>query len=257
MALLRASATAALIVAASAEASIAKVTIFATASTAGPVGEIIRLFNAKGSGSAVASFASSSTLAQQIVHGAPADIYLSASPQWMDYLAAQKAIEPSSRLDLLANRLVLIAPADSAMTARIAPSFPLLPALAGGMLAMGDPDHVPAGIYGKAALISLGAWDSVSGRVAGTQDVRAALALVEHGEAAAGIVYATDALLADRVRVIADFPPSSHPPIIYPVAIIAGRDSPEVRDFFALLKSGDAAAIFTKHGFIVLHRLLP
>lgn len=253
MAPLRTAVTAAAIVAALTGTSLAEVTIFATASTAGPVGEIIRLFNAKDSGAAIASFASSSTLAQQIINGAPADIYLSASPQWMNHLAAEKAIESSSRFDLLGNRLVLIAPTDSALTVRIAPSFPLLPALAGGMLAMGDPDHVPAGIYGKAALVGLGVWDSVAGRVAGAQDVRAALALVERGEAAAGIVYATDALLTDRVRIVADFPPASHPPITYPVAVVAGRDRPEVRAFLALLKSPDAAAVFAKYGFIVLH----
>ena len=241
-----------LLLAVPAPAGAAGVLVFAAASTSAPVGEIVELFKTKGQGSAAASFASSSVLAKQIFHGAPADIYISANPQWMDYLSDEKSIEPSTRFDLLANRLVLVAPADSALSVQIGDSFPLSDKLGGGKLAMGDPDHVPAGIYGKAALENLGVWRSVSGQVVMSQDVRAALALVERGEAAAGVVYATDAAMTKNVRVVSGFPAASHPPIIYPAAIVAGRDRPQVRGFFQLLKSPAAADIFSKYGFTLI-----
>ncbi len=245
-------AAAAALLAAVHPASGATVTVFAAASTAGAVAEVAALFEDLGWGRAVASFAASSTLARQIANGAPADIYISASPEWMDYLAGEAAIEAASRRDLLANRLVLIAPADSDLALDIGPAFPLPEKLGDGWLAMGDPDHVPAGIYAKAALTRLGVWPGVARRVARTQDVRAALALVERGEAAAGLVYATDAAISDRVRVVAAFPASSHPPITYPTAIVAGRGRPEVRRFFDFLASPEAAAVFARHGFTVL-----
>ncbi|MCH7693375.1 MAG: molybdate ABC transporter substrate-binding protein [Proteobacteria bacterium] len=229
-----------------------RVMVFAAASTTAALSEIAARFAARGKGRAVMSFASSSTLAKQIANGAPADIYLSANPGWMDYLARENAIEPATRLDLLGNRLVLVAPAGSALRVRIAPAFPLAEKLGEGRLAIGDPDHVPAGIYGRAALRRLGAWPALAGRVARTQDVRGALVLVERGEAAAAVVYATDAALTDRVRVVATFPADSHPPIRYPIAIVAGRDRPEVRRFYEFLTSPEAARVFTRHGFTVI-----
>ncbi len=235
-----------------APADTARVMVFAAASTTAALTEIAALFTAKGKGRAVTSFASSSMLAKQIANGAPADIYLSANPGWMDYLARENAIETATRLDLLANRLVLVAPAGSALSVRIAPAFPLAEKLGEGRLAIGDPDHVPAGIYGRAALKRLGVWPALAGRVARTQDVRGALALVERGEAAAAVVYATDVAITKRVRVVATFPADSHPPITYPVAIVAGRDRPDVRRFYDFLASPEAARVFTKHGFTVI-----
>lgn len=235
-----------------APAGTTRVTVFAAASTAAALSEIAARFAARGKGRAVTSFASSSTLAKQIANGAPADIYVSANPGWMDYLARKNAIEPATRLDLLANRLVLVAPAGSALTLRIAPAFPLAEKLGQGRLAIGDPDHVPAGIYGRAALRRLGVWPALAGRVARTQDVRGALALVERGEAAAAVVYATDAALTTRVRVVATFPADSHPPIRYPMAIVAGRDRPGVRRFYDFLTASEAARVFTENGFTVI-----
>jgi len=227
----------------------AKVLVFAAASTTGAIGEISEIYASRGLGEVRAAFAGSSALARQIVVGAPADIYISASPEWMDYLAGEHAIEPGSRLDLVANGLVLIAPADSRLSLRIEPGFPLAEGLDGGRLAIGDPDHLPAGIYAKAALIDLGAWPALVGHLALMADVRAVLALVERGEAAAGIVYATDAAISSQVRIIGPFPSDSHPPISYPAAIVAGRDRPEVRRFFTFLTSAEATAVFLQHGF--------
>ncbi len=226
-----------------------KILVFAAASTTGAVGEITEIYASRGLGQVRAAFAGSSMLARQIAAGAPADVYISASPEWMDYLAGERAIETGSRVDLVANGLVLIAPADSRLRLRIEPGFALAEGLDGGHLAMGDPDHVPAGIYAKAALIDLGAWPALLGHLALTADVRAALALVERGEAAAGIVYTSDAGASSRVRVVDAFPANSHPPIAYPAAIVAGGDRPEVRRFFAFLKSAEAAAVFARHGF--------
>ena len=141
-----------------------RVLLFAAASTTAPVERIVSLFRSQGLGAAAASFASSSTLAKQIANGAPADIYISANPGWMDFLAAKRAIVPASRFDLLGNRLVLIVPAGSVLSLRVARDFPFAEKLAGGRLAMGDPDHVPAGIYGKAAFERLGLWRALAGR---------------------------------------------------------------------------------------------
>lgn len=231
----------------------ADVIVFATVSTEGPVQEIISLYNAEGSGKAKASFASSSILAKQIVKGAPASIFISANPQWMDYLASAKAILPASRFDLVSNRLALIAKAGDALAIDIVPLFPLAALLGGGKLAMGDPDHVPAGIYAKAALENLGVFETVSSQVIRAFDARAALALVQRGEAAAGIVYASDAKHNKGVQLAGVFPASSHPPIIYQAAVVAGGDHPLTQNFLRLLKSSAAAFVFAKHGFVVIN----
>lgn len=225
------------------------VRLFAAASTTTAFDELISRYQASGGGPVVPSYASSSTLAKQIVNGAPADIFVSANESWMDHLAKNGAIEPSSRRELLANRLVLVAPADTAWSVTIGPGFPLAAALGNGRLAMGDPDHVPAGIYGRQALGALGVWTAVADRLARAADVRAALVLVERGEAPAGIVYATDAAVTPKVRVVGVFPETSHPPIRYPAAIVAGRATPEVERFFAFLASEAAAAVYGKFGF--------
>ncbi len=229
-----------------------RVEVFAAASTTNALGAVGRLFMEKKMGKFVPSFASSSTLAKQIENGAPADIFLSADQQWMDYLAKKNMIDPASRHDLLGNRLVLIAPADSRLqTVHIAPHFDLAGLLSKGMLAMGDPAHVPAGIYGKAALETLGIWSSVRRNVARAKDVRAALALVERGESPLGVVYATDAAISNKVKVVGVFPEDSHPPIVYPVAAVAGAHSPIIGRFLGFLRSPEAAAVFARYGFTV------
>jgi molybdate transport system substrate-binding protein len=235
-----------------AQAADEKVTVFAAASTTNALTDIGKVFMEKKMGEFMPSFASSSTLAKQIENGAPANIFLSADLKWMDYLAEKKMIDPASRVDLLGNRLVFIVPADSKLgQITVTSALKLSELLADGKLAMGDPDHVPVGIYGKKALESLGLWAGIQDRVARTNDVRAALTLVERGEAPLGIVYSTDAAISDMVKVIGVFPEDSHPPIVYPVAAVAGQDTPATRRFLSFLKGPEAKAIFEKYGFSV------
>jgi molybdate transport system substrate-binding protein len=225
------------------------VTIFAAASTTDAVNEIAEAYAARTGGSLRPVVAASSTLARQIAQGAPADLFLSASVAWMDHLDAQQLLAEDSRLPLLSNRLVLIAPADSPLRLRLAPGLPLRELIGDGRLAIGDPAHVPAGIYARQALEALGLWDQVADRLAQAGNVRAALALVDRGEMAAGIVYETDAAISPRVRIVDAFPDAVTPEITLPLAIVAGRDSPAVRAAYAFLKSDEAAAIFGKYGF--------
>jgi molybdate transport system substrate-binding protein len=228
------------------------VTVFAAASTTNALLDIGRLFESRGLGKVICSFASSSTLAKQIEQGAPADIYVSANRQWMDYLQESGVIDASSRFDLLSNRIVLIVPVDSVIERiDIHGGLDLPGLLQDGLLAMGDPDHVPAGIYGKQALEKLGLWEGVQGRVARSKDVRAALALVERGEAPIGLVYATDAAITDRVRVVGVFDPDSHPPIVYPVALVTDRVGPVAERLMAFLRGPEARAAFERYGFTV------
>jgi len=231
------------------ELATAKLLVFAAASTSGAIGEIARTYSARGLGEVDVAFASSSTLARQIAAGAPADAYISATPQWMDYLSDRKTLAPDSRRDLVGNRLVLVTPNGRPLSVPLRTDFPLIETMDGKPLAMGDPDHVPAGMYARAALESLGLWESLAAHIAPMHHVRAALTLVERGEAALGIVYATDAAASSRVSVAAMLPAGSHPPILYPAAIIAQRDRPEVRRFFAFLTSSEAMTIFAKYGF--------
>jgi molybdate transport system substrate-binding protein len=213
--------------------------------------DIAGIFQNKKQGKVIHSFASSSTLAKQIVNRAPADVFLSANPKWMNYLAEKSMIEPKTRFDLLGNSIVLIAPGDAAVKIKIAPQFDLAGLLGDGKLAMGDPAHVPAGMYGKKALEKLGVWASVEPKVARAKDVRAALALVERGEAPLGVVYATDAAISKKVKVAGVFPEDSHPPIVYPVALVQGRASAAAKRFLEFLKSPDGAKVFRKYGFTV------
>ena len=198
----------------------------------------------------VSSFAASSALAKQIENGAPADIFISADEDWMDYVAQRKLIDPVTRVDLLGNRLVLIAPADSTVKADITKGFPLASLLGGGRLAVADPDYVPAGKYAKAALEYLEVWSQVEGKLARAENVRAALAFVSRGETPLGIVYATDAKADPKVRVIGEFPAGSHPRIVYPAAVIATSTNPNARGFLEYLTSKDAWVVFARHGFL-------
>jgi molybdate transport system substrate-binding protein len=228
------------------------VTVFAAASTTNAVTEIGDIFSKRNQERFLPSFASSSTLAKQIENSAPADVYISANVRWMNYLEEKQLIETGTRIDLLSNRIVLIVPGDSGVIqVQLAPGFDLLTIIGDGRLSMGDPDHVPAGIYGKHALESLGVWASIEKRVARSKDVRAALALVERGEAPVGLVYATDAAITNKVKVVGTFPQTCHPPIIYPVAVVAGKRSPATERFMALLRSSEARAVFEKYGFTV------
>lgn len=228
-----------------------QVTIFAAASTTDAINEVVARFAASDRGQIRPVFASSSTLAAQILRGAPADIFLSASVRWMDHVAARGAIDPETRVSPFGNRLVLIAPADSDLSLTVAPGFGLADALGNGRLAVGDPTHVPAGVYAKAALVSLGAWPQVENKLAMAANVRAALALVGSGAAVAGIVYASDARITPKVRVVGRFPASSHPPIRYALAALTDRVGPAVTDVLDYLKGPEAQAIFERHGFLV------
>jgi len=234
-------------------AAAADVTVFAAASLKEALDEAVRRFDADAGHRTRVSYGASSALARQIERGAPADLFLSADVEWMDYLAARKLIDARSRIELLSNRLVLISPAGSDIEVAIRPDFPLGELLGTHRLAMADPDHVPAGRYAQSALETLGAWTGVSGRIARTENVRAALALVARRETPLGIVYRTDALAERKVRIVAEFPVSSHPRIVYPAALSASSRSPAAVQLLAFLHSKIARAIWEKHGFTVLH----
>jgi molybdate transport system substrate-binding protein len=194
------------------------------------------------------SYAASSALARQIEGGAPADVFVSADTDWMDYLQTRNLIDTRSRHNVVGNRLVLISPADSTVRIRIAPHFALAKLLGDGRLATGNPDSVPVGKYAKEALTNLGVWSEVQDKVAAADNVRAALSLVARGEAPLGIVYRTDALVEKKVRIVADFPASSHGPITYPAATTAHPQA-GAADFVKFLLSPPAQAIFAKYGF--------
>jgi len=198
------------------------------------------------------SYASSSALAKQIEQGAPADLFISADLDWMDYVAKKNLIQADTRVNLLGNKIVLIAPRDSKVTVDVKQGFDLAKALNGGKLAMGNVDAVPAGKYGKAALEKLGAWDGVKDKVAQADNVRAALVLVARGEAPLGIVYATDAAAEPNVKIVGTFPDNSHPPILYPVALTKDAKSADAKPFLDYLKSLKARPSFEKQGFTVL-----
>ena len=217
----------------------ATVTVFAAASLKEAVDDQARQFKARSGDNVVVSYAASNALAKQIDAGAPADLFLSADVDWMDYLDQRKLLAPSSRATLLANALVLIAPASSKTALKIGPGFALAAALGGGKLAMANPASVPAGKYGKSALQALGVWSSIEARVARTDNVRAALALVSRGEAPIGIVYRTDALADRSVRIVDTFP----------AAILAASKSSAAKPLLEYLRSPSARAIWEKYGF--------
>lgn len=204
---------------------------------------------------AVISYAGSSALAKQIAAGAPADLFISANIGWMDYLQRRHLIRSATRRALLGNHLVLVAPRDGPLRhVVVRPGFPLLKLLGGGRLAMAQTNAVPAGIYGEAALKTLGVWSAVESRIAQAENVRAALALVARGEAPLGIVYKTDAAVEPNVRIVGTFPDDTHPPIIYPAAVTAVSRDPQAARFLAYLESAQARPLFARAGFIVLTR---
>ncbi len=228
------------------------VVVFAAASTTNALNDIGDLFAARGLGTIKASFAASSTLAKQVEQGAPANVFVSADLQWVDYLASHNLIVPETRSNLLGNTLVLVAPADAATKPlTIEKSTDLMALLGNGRLVTGDPDHVPVGLYAKQALTNMGQWQAIEPRLARAESVRAALALVERGEAPLGIVYSTDAAVSKGVKVIGTFPESLHDPVVYPVALVTGHDTAVARKFLDFLHTPDAKVIFEKYGFKV------
>lgn len=226
-----------------------KIVVFAAASLTNAMQDAASAYEAKTHVRIVNSFASSSALARQIENGAPAQIFVSADTQWMDYVQKRGLIDAASRKDVIGNALVLIAPKSSPLGPRaIDAHLPWAKLLAGGRLATGDPAHVPAGIYAKQTLQHLGAWSEVEPHLAPAEDVRAALVYVDRGEAPLGIVYRTDALQDRKVKIIGTFPPRTHPPIVYPFARVKGAGA-AARAYFEFLKGKSAMAIFAHYGF--------
>jgi molybdate transport system substrate-binding protein len=229
-----------------------EVTVFAAASLTDAMKDVSAKWAEAGHQPLRLSFGSSSTLARQIEQGAPANVFASADEKWMDYLADKKLIADGTRKSLLGNDLVLVVAADKPMHVTINKSFDLTGLLgATGRLATGDPAHVPVGIYAEQALKKLGMWDSISPRLARTEDVRAALLLVERGEAPAGIVYATDAAASKAVMIAGTFPADSHDPVSYPFAVTKSGDTAEARALLSFVAGPSARAVFVQRGFKV------
>ena len=228
------------------------VLVFAAASLKNALDDAIADFAKSGGAKVNASYAASSALAKQIDNGAPADIFISADPDWMNDVQKNNMIQTSTRADMLGNKLVIVEPADSTAKVDIAPNFLLAKMLGDNHLAMADPDSVPAGKYGKSALQKLGVWDSVEGKVARAEDVRAALAYVSRKEAPFGVVYQTDAAADKGVKVAGFFPADSYPPIIYPIARTTSSKNPDAAKFLAYLRSDKAKPFFEKQGFSIL-----
>jgi molybdate transport system substrate-binding protein len=233
-------------------AATAEVTVFAAASLQTALEAIARLYRERSGRSVRFSFAASSALARQIEQGAPAAIFASADEQWMDYLQQRGLIVAGTRVSLLGNRLVLVVPAARARSVDLAPGFDLAAVLgADGRWVTGDPASVPVGRYAQQALSALGVWPFAQTRLVRAENVRVALALVERGEAAAGIVYETDAKASTRVHVAGVFAADSHAPISYPFAVVARNDSAAARDFLRFLGGDEARALWRQHGFSV------
>lgn len=229
-----------------------KVTVFAAASLTNALQDIGKTYQDTHKTEVVSSFASSSTLARQIEAGAPADIFISADQKWMDYAADKDTIKPETRIPLLENTLVVVAPKQSPQADIVINRDTDWQALLkGGRLAVGDPEHVPAGLYAKEALENLGAWSTLSSKLAPADNVRNALALVERDETPLGIVYGSDAVASKGVKVVGTFPADSHQKVEYPMAIIKGHDNPAVNGFYQYLQGPEAKKIFEQYGFSV------
>jgi molybdate transport system substrate-binding protein len=229
-----------------------KVTVFAAASLKNALDDVNAAWKAETGKEAAISYAASSALARQIEQGAPADIFVSADLDWMKYLSDKGLTREDSEVELLGNRIVLIAPSDSGAATAIAPGFDLAGLIGDSRLAIADVKAVPAGKYGKAALEELGGWSSVESKVAQAENVRAALKLVATGEAALGIVYATDAVAEPAVKVIGTFPEDSHPPIVYPAALTAESKNGDAAAFLRYMQSAKAKELFEAQGFTFL-----
>lgn len=227
--------------------------VFAASSLQTALNTIAKDWSAQTGKRVTLSYGASSALARQIEQGAPADLFASADLDWMNYVVERKLVDPATRTELLGNTLVLIEPAEGPPTKlEITPGFDLAGALGDARLATGNPQSVPVGRYAKAALTTLGVWDAVAPRIAGADNVRAALALVARGEARFGIVYLTDARTEPKVRVVAPFPSSSHPPIVYPFAVTAASIHPDAAAFLAHLSTPAAIQVFEAEGFAII-----
>jgi molybdate transport system substrate-binding protein len=237
---------------AQAQAQNKTITVFAAASMKNAIDDINAAFTKATGVKAVASLAASSALAKQIEQGAPADVFASADVEWMDYVAGKKLIKDDSRINLLGNKLVLIAPRDSKIdNVTIGPGFDIATLAGDGRIAVADVRAVPAGKYAKAALEKLGGWAKAEPKLAAAENVRAALALVGRGEAPLGIVYETDAKIEKNVKIVGYFPEDSHPPITYPVALTANA-KPEAARYLSFLRSSIAKTVFETYGFTFL-----
>jgi molybdate transport system substrate-binding protein len=225
-------------------------TVFAAASLKEALDAQAKAFEAARGHKAAISYAGSNVLAKQIEAGAPAALFISADTDWIDYVEQKGLAVPGSRVNLLRNELVLIAPAASTTTLKIAPGFALAAAIGDSRIAMANPDAVPAGKYGKASLTALGVWDSVAPKVAAAENVRAALALVSRGEAPFGIVYRTDAMADKGVRIVDAFPAGTHPPIVYPLVMLKSAKGDAARDFATWLAAPEARATWERYGFL-------
>jgi molybdate transport system substrate-binding protein len=233
-------------------ASAADILVLAAASLKNALDDADAAYQKESGTKIVASYAASGPLAKQIESGAPADLFISADLNWMNYVQERNLIKPDTRANLLGNRLVLIGPKDSNAKVEIAPGFPLASLVGNSRLAIGEPASVPAGQYAKEALTRLGVWDSVQGKLAPAPDVRSALTLVSRGEAPLGIVYETDVNADPGVKIVAAFPADSYPPIIYPIAELASSSNPDAPKFLAWLRSPAAVPFFVKQGFTIV-----
>ncbi len=227
--------------------------IYAAASTINVVQEVSKLYQQQSSLKIQTSFASSGTLAKQIAQGAPAHVFLSANPLWMDYLEQKKLLTLNSRFNLLRNRLVMVTPNNDHFVVQWAAEFDLSKAFQ-GRFSMGHPDYVPAGIYAKQALRYFKWWSPLQSRLVAAQDVRAALIFVERGEVEMGIVYETDALISKHVRIVGQFPEKSHSPLVYPIALIAANQTPLAAQFLQFLQTPEVLKIYTQNGFGIVHK---
>ncbi|MCK0754140.1 molybdate ABC transporter substrate-binding protein [Chromohalobacter japonicus] len=230
-----------------------RVKVFAAASLTDAVDALADAYGRDHDVDIVPVYAASSTLARQIANGAPAAVYLSANERWMDWLDAQEGITLSHRHDVLSNRLALIAPRDSDVDRfALDETVSIAERLGDGRLALGNPEHVPAGIYAKQALTALDQWQTLAPRLARADNVRSALALVERGEAPLGIVYASDAQASDKVKTLGTFPGASHDPIVYPASLVGASPSEGAKALAEWLEGDEASAIFQRYGFTTL-----
>ncbi|PNG27960.1 molybdate ABC transporter substrate-binding protein [Methylocella silvestris] len=237
-----------------AQAPAAGPTVFAAASMKTALDAIAASWTAQTGKAPVLVYGSSAVLAKQIEQGAPADIFISADLNWMDYLDKAKLLRAGTRRAFLGNELVLVEPADQKTTLKIEPGFDLAGQTGGGKIAVCTITSCPGGVYGKESLVALGVWDKVEPKLAQSDNIRAALNLVARGEARFGIVYATDAKAEPKVRVVGVFPSSSHSPIVYPVAVLEGSKNPEAASFVAYLSSQAAVKILLEQGFSILSK---
>ncbi|MBE4009456.1 molybdate ABC transporter substrate-binding protein [Vibrio parahaemolyticus] len=222
--------------------------VYAASSMTNAIDEIAQDFKEKYDVTVTPVYGGSSSIARQIINGAPADVFISANTKWMDYLVDEGVIDSDNVTNLVRNSLVLIAPQSSSLAVfNFADANAWEAALNGSRLALGNPTSVPAGMYAKESLTTLGVWKEIQTKVAPAKNVRLALALVERGEAPLGVVYKTDAQLTNKVKIVGEFASDTHAAIVYPAAVV--KDSTESRQFFQYLKSEDAKRVFAHYGF--------